>query len=264
MYRLKGYEIPEGSRTSKGMNIVNLLPITQEEKVSAMIRVKPEADDDKYVCMVTRNGIIKRTAVSEYRNVRKSGIIAVNLDEGDELAWVKLTSGNDDLLVATKKGMCIRFNESDARVLGRTARGVKAIDLKAGDEVIGFDVLREGTTVLTVNERGYGRRSSNDDYHIQSRGGKGVKNYRVEQFGDVSAISVVDENEDVILISSDGIIIRIPANEISTFARPSKGVRVMKVTEGERLATMTTTEHIDAEDDTDAEEIQEESAEENQ
>ena len=264
MYRLKGYEIPEGSRTSKGMNIVNLLPITQEEKVSAMIRVKPELDDDKYVCMVTRNGIIKRTAVEDYKNVRKSGIIAVNLDEGDELAWVKLTSGNDDLLVATKKGMCIRFNESDARVLGRTARGVKAIDLKDGDEVIGFDVLREGTTVLTVNEKGYGRRSSNDDYHIQSRGGKGVKNYRVEQFGDVSAISVVDENEDVILISSDGIIIRIPANEISTFARPSKGVRVMKVTEGERLATMTTTEHIDADDETDAEEVQTESAEENQ
>ncbi len=263
MYRLKGYEIPEGSRTSKGMNIVNLLPITQEEKVSAMIRVRPEEDDDKYVCMVTRNGIIKRTAVEDYKNVRKSGIIAVNLDEGDELAWVKLTSGNDDLLVATKKGMCIRFNENDARVLGRTARGVKAIDLKEGDEVVGFDVLKEGTTVLTVNERGYGRRSSNDDYHIQSRGGKGVKNYRVDQFGDVSAISVVEETDDVILISSDGIIIRIPANEISSFARPSKGVRVMKVTEGERLATMTTTEHIDAEEEAEAEN-EEAPAEENQ
>ena len=264
MYRLKGYEIPEGSRTSKGMNIVNLLPITQEEKVSAMIQVKPEIDDDKYVCMVTRNGIIKRTAVDDYKNVRKSGIIAVNLDEGDELAWVKLTSGNDDLLVATKKGMCIRFNENDARVLGRTARGVKAIDLRDGDEVVGFDVLREGTTVLTVNEKGYGRRSTNEDYRIQSRGGKGVMNYRTEQFGDVSAISVVEENDDVILISSDGIIIRIPANEISTFARPSKGVRVMKVTEGERLATMTTTEHIDAEEEAEAENEETEVAEENQ
>ncbi len=263
MYRLKGYEIPEGSRTSKGMNIVNLLPITQEEKVSAMIRVRPEEDNDKYVCMVTRNGIIKRTAVDDYKNVRKSGIIAVNLDEGDELAWVKLTSGEDDLLVATKKGMCIRFNENDARVLGRTARGVKAIDLRDGDEVVGFDILREGTTILTVNERGYGRRSTNDDYRIQSRGGKGVMNYRVEQFGDVSAISVVEENDDVILISSDGIIIRIPANEISTFARPSKGVRVMKVTEGERLATMTTTEHIDAEE-TEAENEEVETTEENQ
>lgn len=248
-YRLKGYEIPEGSRTSKGMNIVNLLPIEQEEKVSAMIRVKPEEDDDKFVCMVTRKGIIKRTSVSEYKNVRKKGIIAVNLDEGDELAWVKLTSGNDDLLVATKKGMCIRFNESDARVLGRTARGVKAIELADGDEVIGFDVLRDNTTVLTVNERGYGRRSVNDDYRIQSRGGKGVKNYRTEQFGDVSAIRVVEDTDDVILISSDGIIIRIHANEISTFARPSKGVRVMKVTEGERLATITTTEHIEEDEE---------------
>lgn len=260
-YRLKGYEIPEGSRTSKGMNIVNLLPISQEEKVSAMIRVRPEEDDDKFVCMVTRKGIIKRTSVDEYKNVRKKGIIAVNLDEGDELAWVKLTSGKDDLLVATKKGMCIRFNESDARVLGRTARGVKAIELADGDEVIGFDVLREGTTVLTVNEKGYGRRSNNDDYRIQSRGGKGVKNYRTEQFGDVSAISVVNDTDDVILISSDGIIIRISANEISTFARPSKGVRVMKVTEGERLATITTTEHIEAEEETGESENQ--SAEEN-
>ncbi len=248
-YRLKGYEIPEGSRTSKGMNIVNLLPIDSEEKVSAMIRVRPEEDDEKFVCMVTRNGIIKRTSVSEYKNVRKKGIIAVNLDEGDELAWVKLTSGNDDLLVATKKGMCIRFNESDARVLGRTARGVKAIELADGDEVIGFDVLKENTTVLTVNERGYGRRSVNDDYRIQSRGGKGVKNYRTDQFGDVSAIRVVNDTDDVILISSDGIIIRIRANEVSTFARPSKGVRVMKVTEGERLATITTTEHIEADDE---------------
>ncbi len=265
-YRLKGYEIPEGSRTSKGMNIVNLLPITQEEKVTAMIRVRPEEDDDKFVCMVTRKGIIKRTSVDEYKNVRKKGIIAVNLDEGDELAWVKLTSGNDDLLVATKKGMSIRFNESDARVLGRTARGVKAIDLNAGDEVIGFDVIREGATVLTVNERGYGRRSSSDDYRLQSRGGKGLKNYRTDQYGDVSAIRVVDETDDIILISSDGIIIRISANEISTFARPSKGVRVMKVTQGERLATMTTTEHIEAEEeenDSDAE-AETETAEENQ
>ncbi len=249
-YRLKGYEIPEGSRTSKGMNIVNLLPIESDEKVSAMIKVRPEEDDEKFVCMVTRKGIIKRTSVSEYKNVRKKGIIAVNLDEGDELAWVKLTSGNDDLLVATKKGMCIRFNESDARVLGRTARGVKAIELTEGDEVIGFDVLRENTSVLTVNERGYGRRSLETDYRIQSRGGKGVKNYRTDQFGDVSAIRVVEDTDDVILISSDGIIIRIHANEISTFARPSKGVRVMKVTEGERLATITTTEHIDEEEET--------------
>ncbi len=238
-YRLKGYEIPEGSRTSKGMNIINLLPIMQDEKVSAMIKVSPEDDENKCVCMVTRKGIIKRTELSAYKNVRKNGVIAINLDEDDELAWVKLTDGDDDLLVATKKGMSIRFNENDARLLGRTARGVKAIELKDGDCVVGMEVFREGTTILTVSEKGYGRKSENDDYRRQSRGGKGVTNYRVEQYGDVSAVAAIEEDDDVILISSDGIIIRIAADQISTFSRPSKGVRVMKVTEGEVLATMT-------------------------
>ncbi|MPM86913.1 DNA gyrase subunit A [bioreactor metagenome] len=247
-YRLKGYEIPEGSRTSKGMNIVNILPIEGDEKISAMIRVCPGDDEEKYVCMVTRKGIIKRTALEAYKNIRKSGVIAVNLDEDDELAWVKLTSGNDDLLVATKKGMCIRFNESDARPLGRTARGVKAIELRKDDEVVGMDVLVEGMTVLTVSEKGFGRRSEITDYRLQSRAGKGVINYRIDPYGDVAAISAVHEDDDVILISSDGIIIRIPADQISTFARPSKGVKVMRVSEGERLVTITIAPHEDEED----------------
>ena len=244
-YKLKGYEVPEGSRTSKGMNIVNILPITQEEKVSTMIQVDMENDLDKYVCMVTRKGIIKRTHIENYKNIRKTGVIAINLDEDDELAWVKLTSGNDDLLVATKKGMAIRFNESDARELGRTARGVKSITLGKDDEVIGFDVLHEGDMVLTVNEKGYGRRSPESDYRIQSRGGKGTMNYRVGTFGDVAAIRVVKDDDDIIIISSDGIMIRIPAYGISTFARPSKGVRVMKVGEGDKVVTLTLVEHID-------------------
>jgi DNA gyrase subunit A len=237
-YRLKGYEIPESSRTGKGMNIVNILPVSGDEKVSAMIRVPEVEDENSYLCMVTRKGIIKRTELSAYKNVRKSGVIAVNLDEGDELAWVRLTGGNDDLLVATKKGMCIRFNENDARPLGRTARGVKAIELNDGDEVIGMDVLQEGKTVLTVSEAGYGRRSEPSDFRIQFRGGKGLLNYKVRSYGDVAAIAVVDERDDIILISSDGIIIRIPANDISIFVRPSKGVRVMRVTQGEKLVTM--------------------------
>lgn len=247
-YKLKGYEVPEGSRTSKGMNIVNLLPITQEEKVSAMIQVDPEKDLDKYVCMVTKKGIIKRTHIENFKNIRKTGVIAVNLDEDDYLAWVKLTSGDDDLLVATKKGMAIRFNEKDARELGRTARGVKSITLAPDDEVIGFDVLHDGDMVLTVNENGYGRRSSQKDYRVQSRGGKGVMNYRVDSFGDVCAIRVVEDDDDVILISSDGIMIRISAGDISSFARPSKGVRVMKVSEGDKVVTLTTVKHIDSDE----------------
>lgn len=246
-YRLKGYEIPEGSRTSKGMNIVNLLPITPDVKVNAMIRV-PEAAEGQYLCMVTRKGIIKRTELEAYRNVRKNGVIAISIDEDDELAWVHLTSGEDDLLVATRKGMSIRFHETDARPLGRTARGVKAIELTEGDEVVGMAVLQEDGTVLTVSETGYGRRSEVTDYRLQSRAGKGTINYHTEKYGDVAAVRLIREEEDVILISSDGIIIRIPTDGIRLCARPSKGVRVMRVNEGEKVVTLTSTDHDEGEE----------------
>ena len=245
-YRLKGYEIPEGSKTSKGMNIVNILPLESGEKVSAMIRV-PEDDEGLYLCMATRKGLIKRSSLDLYRNIRRNGVIAVNLREDDELAWVKLTSGNDDLLIATKKGMCIRFNENDARPLGRTATGVKAITLKDGDEVVGMAVINETGKVLTVSEKGFGRRSDPDNYRIQSRGGKGLKNYDVKKYGDVAGIIIVEDDEDVILISSDGIIIRIRANDIRVCARPAKGVIVMRVTDGNRLVTLSSTEHNEEE-----------------
>ena len=261
-YRLKGYEIPEGSRTSKGMNIVNLLPLEPDEKVSAMIRVPKEETEDMYLCMFTRKGIIKRSALSEYKTIRKTGIIAINLDEDDELAWVKLTSGNDDILVATKKGMCIRFNENDARAIGRTARGVRAISLKEDDEVIGMDIINDESCILTVSETGYGRRSLGADYRVQSRGGMGLINYRTSNFGEVAALRVVNENEDIIIISSDGVIIRIPADSISIFARPSKGVRVMKVKDGERVVTLTNIEHSEDEADENTETDQQENSEE--
>ena len=243
-YRVKGFEIPESSRTGKGMNIVNILPITNEEKVTAMICVPAEHLDaeDKFLCMVTRKGVIKRTELEAYKNIRKNGVIAINLDEDDELAWVHLTNGNDDLLVATKNGMGIRFNEEDARAIGRTARGVKAITLRGDDEVVGMVVLDENKTVITVTETGYGRRSKIEDYRQQSRGGIGTINYHTEKFGKVASVSGVSEDEDIILISSDGIIIRIPADSISIFNRPSKGVRVMKATPGEKVVTMAITE----------------------
>jgi DNA gyrase subunit A len=245
-YRLKGYEIPESSRTGKGINIVNILPISGEERVSAMIRV-PQTETGRYLCMVTRKGIIKRTGLEAYKNVRKSGVIAISLDDDDELAWVRLTEGNDDLIVATGNGMSIRFNENDARPIGRTARGVRAITLRQGDEVVGMDVLSDGKTVLTVSETGYGRRSLPSDYREQSRGGIGTINYHTKKYGNVAAVSVVGEDEDVIMISSDGIIIRIPADQVSTFARPSKGVRVMKVSEGEKVVTIACVERDESE-----------------
>ncbi len=247
VYRLKCYEVPEGARTSKGMNIANLLPIAQDERVTSMIRV-PEFDEDSYLVMVTRSGVIKRTPLSAFHTTRKGGVIAIDLDEGDELCWVRLTNGNDDLLVATKKGMAIRFNENDVRAMGRTARGVKALTLKEGDCVVGMSIVREGGLVLTVSETGYGRLSSTDDYRRQSRGGKGLTNYHVEKYGDVAAIKVVDLGDDVILIASDGVIIRIQANSIRECARPSKGVRVMRLNEGSKVVTLARTTHEDDEE----------------
>ncbi len=259
-YRVKGFEIPEASRTGKGMNIVNILPITNEEKVTAMICVPSEDIDsaDKFLCMVTRNGIIKRTELEAYKNIRKNGVIAINLDDDDELAWVHLTNGDDDLFVATRNGMGIRFNEEDARAIGRTARGVKAITLRGDDKVIGMVVIDRNKKIITVTETGYGRRSDTDDYRLQSRGGIGTINYHTEKYGKVAAVSGVSEDEDIILISSDGIIIRIPADSISIYNRPSKGVRVMKATPGEKVVTMAITEK--SKDD---ENVSEETSEEN-
>ncbi len=253
VYRLKGYEIPEGSRTSKGMNIVNILPLSPDERVTAMIRV-PDfgAEEKNYLCMVTKHGVIKRTELDAYKNIRKNGIAAINLDEGDELCWVKLTDGKQRLMVATKKGMCITFDETDARCIGRTARGVKAITLGEGDVVAGMCVLDPEKKVLTVTETGFGRRSDISNYRVQSRGGKGLINYHTARFGDVAACTCVAPDEDVILISSDGIIIRIPASDISEFARPSKGVRVMRVSESEKVVTLSVTEHEAEKDDNEA------------
>ena len=242
VYRLKCYQVPEGSRTSKGMNIVNLLPLAPEEKVTAMIRVS-EFEDDRYLCMVTRAGIIKRTRLNAYSNARKNGLIAIDLDEGDELAWVRLTDGYQKLLVATRKGMAICFDENDARVVGRTARGVKALTLAEGDEVAGMSVCREGGLLLTVTETGYGRLSELSDYRIQSRGGKGLTNYHTEEFGNVAGIKVVDMDDDIILISSDGIIIRMRAAEVRLCRRPSKGVRVMRMEEGCRIVSVARAAH---------------------
>ncbi|MGN0464109.1 MAG: DNA gyrase subunit A [Acutalibacteraceae bacterium] len=240
-YRLKGYEIPEGSRTSRGTNIINLLPIETDEKVSAMIRI-PHYEEGQYLVMVTRKGIIKRTSLDAYKNLRKSGVIAINLDEDDELAWVKLTDGDRDIIVATRKGMSIRFRETDARELGRTARGVKAITLRDGDEVVGMGIVEEGKKILTVTETGYGRLSDPEDYRLQSRAGKGVTNYKTDKYGLVASINIIDDKNDLIIISSDGIIIRIPASQINTVARGAKGVRVMKVNENERIVSVAAVE----------------------
>lgn len=248
VFRKKAYEIPASSRTGKGMNVVNLLPLEKGETVSAMVKI-PQDESRRYLCMVTKKGVIKRTDIDEYRHIRQSGIIAVNLDEGDELAYVEITDGSRKLVVATHNGMSICFNESDARLIGRTARGVRAISLEEGDFVVGFAASLDGYELLTVSETGFGRKSGFEDYRVQSRGGKGLINYRTEQFGKVAMIAPVTDENDVIIITSDGIVIRTHADQISTIKRPGKGVKVMRVNEGERVATISVVDRFDDEQD---------------
>ena len=258
VFKLKGYQIPEASRTSKGMNVINLLPIEQDEKVTAMVKV-PKDGDREYLCMVTRNGVIKRTALDQYNNIRKNGIIAINLDESDELCWVEITDGERNLIVATHDGMAICFKEEDARLIGRTARGVRAIQLAEGDYVVGFAVAVDNMQLLTVSETGYGRRSNFEDYRVQSRAGKGLINYHTYKYGNVAMIAPVMEENDVIMITSDGVVIRTHADQISLIKRGGKGVKVMTVKDNEKVATIgiveraADEEEITAPEQTDAE-----------
>ena len=230
VYRIKAYEIPEGSRQSKGLSVVNIIPLMSEEKITTILPCTVKDDNERYLCMVTKKGIIKRTKLSEFKNTRKNGIIALSIDEGDELMFVRMTTGEDNLLLATKKGIAIHFRESDVRTMGRTARGVKAITVREGDSVVDMAICDQDTKVLTISETGYGRISNISDYRLQSRGGKGIKNYRTDKYGDVTAVLPVAPNTDIIMIADDGIIIRIFADDISEFARPAKGVRVMRTT----------------------------------
>ena len=243
VYRLKCYEVPEGSRSSKGMNINNLLPLAADEKITSMIKMPQGGDQDKFLVMITKNGIIKRTPTDAFHTSRKGGLIAIDIDEGDELVWVRLTDGNSELLVATRNGMAIRFNETDVRSMGRNARGVKAIALRDGDSVIGMSILREGAYILTVSETGYGRLSEMSDYRIQSRGGFGLKNYHVDKYGKVAAIKAVDLDDDIIIISDSGVIIRIEASSIRVCSRPSKGVIVMKTSDDSKVVTVSRAPH---------------------
>ena len=234
VYRLKGYQVPEGSRTAKGSHIVNLLQLQEGEKVTLMLQQSAKADEDNtYLTMVTRQGLIKRTPLSQFRNIRKAGLIALGLNEGDSLVWSHLTGGNDEIIVATHDGAAIHFTESGARSMGRTGHGVRVIRLREGDYVVGAGVCRPGATVLTITEDGKGRRSRIDDYRITKRGGLGIRNYAK---GGVAGIKIVDETDDLILISANGILIRIHASDINVQSRYGSGVRVMRLTEGDKVA----------------------------
>ncbi len=262
MYKLKCFELAEGSKASRGTNIVNILPLTPSvDKIAAMIHCS-DFSDDKYITMVTKNGKIKRTHLSKYQNVRKAGLIAIGLDEGDEIRGVLMTDGTSELMVATKNGMVIRFEEDTLRAMSRSAHGVKAIKLRGDDEVVSLQAVTEGSTILTVTDKGYGRRVTLDSYRVQRRGGYGMLNYKVNDVkGRVCGIRTVSEDDDVILISNDGIIIRVRASDISIMGRYSGGVTIMKTKNSpDRLvAAFTTAEH---DDDAEIEEVEQLSSEE--
>ncbi|MBE6852130.1 MAG: DNA gyrase subunit A [Ruminococcus sp.] len=243
MYKLKCYEIPEGSKASRGLNAVNLLPLQEDEKIAAMIKTE-DFDEGKYLILVTKNGKIKRTKLSAYKNVRKNGLIAIGLDEGDEIAGVRMTDGSAHLLIATRNGFAIRIDETTVRPLSRAAHGVKAIKLREGDYVVSIARVREGATVLTVSDKGLGRRAELSSYRIQNRGGYGLLNYKVsDEKGYVCGIKVVDETDDIILISLDGVVIRIRTSDIRIMGRYATGVKVMRVTGDDRVVTFTRAEH---------------------
>ena len=242
VYRLKGYEIAESSRNARGTNIVNLLPLENGEKVTTMVKLPAIENENQYLVMVTRNGVIKRTRLEEYKNIRKTGLNAINLDEGDELKWVNLTYGESDILIATKKGMAIRIDENQARPLGRVSRGVRAINLREGDEVVGVALFEEGKSILTITENGKGRRTENEAYRRQNRGGFGSTNYKVDdKKGFVAGVKAVKEDDDIIIISSDGIIIRTNVRDINAYSKYGGGVNVMRLSDDAKIVTFAVT-----------------------
>ena len=240
----KGYNIPEAGRTAKGTNIVNIIQIesAQDEKVSAMIRGR-ELDEDKYLFFVTRNGTVKRMSQAALRNIRANGLRALNLDEGDELISVFDTTGDEDILIATNKGMAVCFNENDVRPMGRTAVGVRGIRLREGDYVVGAGSTSTGNALLTITEKGYGKRTLCSEYAVKGRGGIGLKNYNVtEKTGNIAAVKIVTGDEDVLVITDDATIIRIGVDRISLLGRATQGVRIMRLAEGSRVISIETTE----------------------
>ena len=228
VYCLKGYEIPESNRQAKGMNIVNLLQLFEGEKVTAMIPMK-RLDEEGYFTMVTQKGISKRCRVTDFKNIRRAGLNAVGLDEGDALVTVRLTDGTKDMIVATSAGMAIRYSENDVRVMGRTARGVRVIKLGEGEKVVGAAVVEDGKSLITVTEHGFGKRTSFDAFNGQNRGGKGVRVHKIsDKTGALTSVRIVSESDDMVIISSDGIIIRVHIADIPVYGRASAGVRVMR------------------------------------
>ena len=229
VYRIKAYEIPESSRTSRGTAIVNLLQLLPEEKITAVIALR-EYEEDKYLFMATKNGLVKKTSLSEYMNIRKTGLQAINLREEDELIEVKVTDDNKEIILVTKQGQCIKFKETDVRTTGRTSMGVRGMNLSYDDEVVGMQLDTQGEQLLLVSEYGLGKRTNIEEFGVQHRGGKGVKCYKItEKTGNVVGAKVVHDDQEIMLITNEGIVIRIQVSDISILGRITSGVKLMNL-----------------------------------
>ena len=244
LYRLRGYEIPEAGRTAKGTAIVNLLSLDNGEKISAVIPINNFAEG-KYLLMATKNGLIKKTALTEYNSARKTGLQAITLKEDDELITVKLTDGEDNVVLVTTGGMCITFDEKDVRPMGRTAQGVIGIKLSEDDNVIGMESVIGGsnTTLLTITENGFGKRTELDEYRVQNRGGRGVITYKITpKTGKIVGVKLATSDEDVMLITDKGTIIRLNVDEVSVLGRATQGVTLMRTNDGGKVVSIETIE----------------------
>jgi DNA gyrase subunit A len=274
VYKLKGYQIPESTRQAKGTAIVNLLPLESGEKISAVIAVDGFSADT-YLTFITMNGLVKKTDMMAYSNIRQGGLRAIDLVEGDELIQVQLTDGTHELIVATHNGLAIRFNETDVRSMGRTARGVKAITLSEGDFVVGAVVIKSNEKLLAVTEKGYGKKTDYSEYRAQIRGGKGIYTYRItDRTGKLAGIEGITDDDDIMMITSDGVLIRMHTDEISTYSRQTQGVRLMRLSDDVKVYGFAKTDRAEdesetsspetAEEVTAAEEIREDSSENNE
>lgn len=238
VYRIKAYEIAEASRTARGTAIVNILQLMPQEKISAIIPVG-ETDNNSYLFMATKNGIVKKTSIQEYANIRKSGIQAITLKDNDELIEVKVTNNTNDIFLVTKLGMCIRFNEKDVRSTGRSAMGVIGMNLSDDDEVIGMQLDTQGESILFVSENGLGKKTLMTEFGVQKRGGKGLKCYKLnEKTGNLVSAKAVDDEREIMIITTEGIIIRLMVKDISTIGRITSGVKLINLDKGVTVANV--------------------------
>nr|WP_278337219.1 DNA gyrase C-terminal beta-propeller domain-containing protein [Clostridium fallax] len=237
-YKVRGYEIPDAGRTAKGTNLVNLIPVDQDERIETVISLRDQ-NREGYLFMATKHGLVKKTALEDFKNIRKNGIIAINLRDGDELLKVKVTRGDANIMIVTQNGYAIRFNEQDVRPMGRTATGVKAINLRKGDIAVCMDIAVDEEQLLVVSENGFGKRTPVSEYKIQNRGGMGLITYKIsEKTGNLAGAVICNEDDELMLINTSGVAIRMNVSDISTTSRATMGVTLMRTQEEEKVVAI--------------------------